>query len=58
MKYKVVIGWRCEFVFNDAMMAMMFLDTAAHHKSEDNNETIRLEVIETEGEEAEDNQDV
>lgn len=48
MKYKVIIGWRCEFVFNDAMMAMMFLDTAAHHKSEDNNETIRLEVIEPE----------
>ena len=46
--YKVVIGWRCEFEFDDAMQAMVFLETAATHKTEGNDEIIRLEVIEPE----------
>ena len=56
--YKVIIGWRCEFEFNESMQAMIFLETAAIHKTESNDESIRLEVIEpeepAETEEAED----
>ena len=48
MKYKVIIGWRCEFEFDDAIQAMIFLETAAQHKSGNNDEIIRLEVIEPE----------
>lgn len=48
MKYKVVIGWRCEFIFDDGVLAMAFLEVAAKNKAENNNETIRLEVIEPE----------
>lgn len=54
-KYRVVIGWRCDFVFDDAMQAMEFLKTALEHKTDDNSEKIRLEVVEPdEEEEAED----
>ena len=58
MKYRVVIGWRCEFDFDDAIQAMEFLKTAVEHKAEDNNESYRLEVIMPEDEQAEEEQDV
>ena len=47
-KYRVVIGWRCDFVFDDAMQAMEFLKTALEHKTDENSENIRLEVVEPE----------
>ena len=57
MKYRVIIGWRCEFEFDDAMQAMEFLKTAAEHKTNDNNETIRLELVEPEEEDQADETD-
>lgn len=45
MKYRVIIGWRCEFDFDDAIQAMEFLKTAVEHKSKDNDESFKLVVI-------------
>lgn len=57
MKYRVIIGWRCEFEFDDAMTAMMFADTAAMHKTDDVTDTIKIEIIEPKEEEAEEGED-
>ena len=46
MIYRVIIGWRCEFEFDDAMTAMIFADVAAVHKKDNINDTIRIEIIE------------
>ena len=48
MIYKVTIGWRCEFDFDDAIAAMMFAQSAAMHKKEGiNNDIIRIEIIDS-----------
>lgn len=59
MKYRVVIGWRCTFIFDEPDEAMNFAVNAIKHRDpEDNEHEIKIEffVPETEiGEEVEQN---
>ena len=59
MKYRVVIGWRCTFIFDEPDEAMNFAVNAIKHRDpEDNENEIKIEffVPETEiGEEVEQN---
>lgn len=56
MKYRVIVGWRCEFEFDYAMDAMMFADTAAKHKTDGVNDVIRIEIIVPEEQDKEEEQ--
>ena len=44
MKYKVTIGWRCEFLFDDVFAAAEFMLLAANHRIQEE-DAIKLEVI-------------
>lgn len=46
MKYKVIIGWRCEFIFDDIDTAANFATLAMKAKCDrEDGETIRIEII-------------
>ena len=58
MKFKVTIGWRCEFIFDYAFDATEFMLAAAKHRNpEDDRENIKLEVIFPEEEVSEEGSD-
>lgn len=44
LKYKVVLGWRSEYEFNDPDIAMNFAVTAMLNKSGEDRDTIRIEL--------------
>ena len=46
MKYKVVIGWRCTFIFDEPDEAMNFAVTAVTKRNpEDKENEIRIEFV-------------
>lgn len=46
MKYKVILGWRCSFIFDDPNEAMTFANNATKHRDpEDNENEIRIEFL-------------
>ena len=44
LKYKVVLGWRSEFYFNDPDIAMNFAVIAMLNQSGEDHDTIRIEL--------------
>ena len=54
LKYKVVLGWRSEFVFNDPDIAMNFAVTAMLNQSGEDRGTIRIELYNPDNENEED----
>lgn len=57
LKYKVVIGWRAEFEFYDPDVAMNFAVTAMKHRSDEDADVIRIEIIRPEDEDTEEPKD-
>lgn len=58
MRYKVILGWRCSFIFDDPDVAMNFAVNAIKHRNPGNNDEfeVRIELIVPENvEEAEQN---
>lgn len=59
MRYRVVIGWRCTFIFDEPDEAMNFAVNAAKYRDpEDNENDIKIEILAPEretGEEGADN---
>ena len=45
MKFKVVLGWRTEFFFDDPDVAMNFAVQAAKGRSDENDDQIRIELV-------------
>ena len=46
MKYKVILGWRSEYIFDDIDVAANFAITALKSKcDEDDDNSIRIELI-------------
>lgn len=46
MKYKVVVGWRCSFIFDEPDVAMNFAVNAIKHRDpEDGENDIKIEII-------------
>ena len=46
MRFKVVIGWRCEFLFDDPEEAMDFAQKAAFYREpSDDSDVIKIEII-------------
>lgn len=46
MRYRVVIGWRCTFIFDEPDEAMNFAVNAAKHRDlEDNENDIKIEIL-------------
>lgn len=44
LKYKVILGWRSEYEFNDPDIAMNFAVTAMLNQSGEGQDTIRIEL--------------
>lgn len=56
MKYKVILGWRCEFVFDDIDIAANFATMAMKARCDeldDEERIIRIELIPEGGEDGE-----
>ena len=55
MKYKVILGWRCEFIFDDIDVAANFatLATKARCKDNEDDRIIKIELIYEGGEDNE-----
>ena len=45
LKYRVVLGWRAEFLFDDPDVAMNFAVQAAKSRSDENDDQIRIELV-------------
>lgn len=46
MRYRVIIGWRCSFIFDEPDEAMNFAVNATKHRSrEDDENEIRIEFL-------------
>lgn len=45
LKYRVVLGWRVEFMFDDPDVAMNFAVQAAKARPDENEEQIRIELV-------------
>lgn len=54
LKYRVVLGWRSEFEFDDPDVAMNFAVTAMEHRNneESDRDNIRIEIYRPEEPEA------
>lgn len=58
LKYKVILGWRTEFIFDDPDTAMNFAVTAMLNQSGDNDrDTIRIELHNPDNENEEERDD-
>ena len=45
MKFKVILGWRSEYIFDDPDVAMNFAVQAEKARSDDNDDQIRIELV-------------
>lgn len=57
IKYKVVLGWRTEFDFDDPDIAMNFAVTAMLNNSGEDRDNIRIELYNPDNENKEDRDD-
>ena len=54
MKFKVILGWRSEYLFDDIEVAANFAVTALKaSRNSDESDSVKIELVKEEGEEIE-----